>query len=175
MKKIEWGTFIHSDPSVLLGKPVVKGTRLSIEFILGLYAEGWTEDQILANYPNLTKESLLAVFAYTHRRPFPPHRSSTGWRTSFWERAAAFSKGLTSRSSFPIEHHWKEFQVMKQQKWKVREDVRDLPLKVKAEMALKESVAEALAEHKRQGNPIAIWRYGKAVWIPPEEIVVPDV
>ena len=32
---------------------------------LGLYAEGWTEDQILENYPNLTKESLLAVFAYT--------------------------------------------------------------------------------------------------------------
>jgi uncharacterized protein (DUF433 family) len=65
MKKIEWGNFIHSDPSVLLGKPVVKGTRLSVEFILGLYAEGWTEEQILDNYPTLTKESLLAVFAYT--------------------------------------------------------------------------------------------------------------
>jgi len=66
MKKIEWGNFIHSDQSVLLGKPVVKGTRLAVEFILGLYAEGWTEDQILENYPTLTKESLLAVFAYTH-------------------------------------------------------------------------------------------------------------
>ena len=66
MKKIDWGNFIHSDPSVLLGKPVVKGTRLAVEFILGLYAEGWTEDQILENYPTLTKESLLAVFAYTH-------------------------------------------------------------------------------------------------------------
>jgi uncharacterized protein (DUF433 family) len=66
MKKIEWGNFIHSDPNVLLGKPVVKGTRLAVEFILGLYAEGWTEDQILENYPALTKESLLAVFAYTH-------------------------------------------------------------------------------------------------------------
>ena len=66
MKNIEWGNFIHSDPNVLLGKPVVNGTRLAVEFILGLYAEGWTEDQILENYPNLTKESLLAVFAYTH-------------------------------------------------------------------------------------------------------------
>ena len=65
MKKIEWGNFIHSDPSVLLGKPVVKGTRLSVEFILGLYAGGWTENQILENYPTLTKESLLAIFAYT--------------------------------------------------------------------------------------------------------------
>ena len=53
MKKIEWDNFIHSDPSVLLGKPVVKGTRLSVEFILGLYAQGWTEDQILENHPNL--------------------------------------------------------------------------------------------------------------------------
>jgi len=65
MKKIEWGNFIHSDPSILLGKPILKGTRLSVEFILGLYAEGWTENQILENYPNLTKESLLAVFSYT--------------------------------------------------------------------------------------------------------------
>jgi uncharacterized protein (DUF433 family) len=65
MKKIEWDNFIQSDPGVLLGKPVVKGTRLSVEFILGLYAEGWTEDKILENYPSLTKESLLAVFAYT--------------------------------------------------------------------------------------------------------------
>jgi uncharacterized protein (DUF433 family) len=64
MKKIQWGDFIHSDPGVLLGKPVIKGTRLSVEFILGLYAEGWTEDQILENYPNLTKDGLLAVFAY---------------------------------------------------------------------------------------------------------------
>ena len=63
MKKIEWGDFIHSNPNILLGKPVVRGTRLSVEFILGLYAEGWTEDQILENYPILTKESLLAVFA----------------------------------------------------------------------------------------------------------------
>ena len=65
MKKIEWVNFICSDPQILLGKPVVKGTRLSVEFILGLYAEGWTEEQILENYPSLTKEILLAVFAYT--------------------------------------------------------------------------------------------------------------
>ena len=64
---------------------------------------------------------------------------------------------------------------MKKQTSKSKEDVRSLPLKVKAERALKEAVAEALAEHKRQGNPIAVWRNGKAVWIPPEEIVVPEV
>ena len=64
---------------------------------------------------------------------------------------------------------------MKKQMCQSREDVRDLPLKVKAERALKEAVAEALAEHKRRGNPIAVWRNGKAVWIPPEEIVIPVV
>jgi hypothetical protein len=63
---------------------------------------------------------------------------------------------------------------MKAKTRKIVKDIRDLPLKVKAEMALKEAVAEAIAEHKRQGNPIAVWRNGKAVWIPPEEIVVPE-
>ena len=64
---------------------------------------------------------------------------------------------------------------MKKQTRKSRQDVRDLPLKVKAERALKEAVAEALAEHKRRGKPIAVWRDGNAVVIPPEEIVVPEV
>jgi hypothetical protein len=44
---------------------------------------------------------------------------------------------------------------------------------VRAEMALKEAVADAIAEHKRMGRPIAIWRDGKVVKIPPDEIVVP--
>jgi len=64
MDEIDWRKFIHSDPEILLGKPVVKGTRLSVEFILGLYSEGWSEQQILENYPTLTKESLRAVFAF---------------------------------------------------------------------------------------------------------------
>jgi uncharacterized protein (DUF433 family) len=42
----------------------VKGTRLSVEFLLKLFANGWTEEQILGNYPRLSKESLQAIFAY---------------------------------------------------------------------------------------------------------------
>ncbi|MEK6690908.1 MAG: DUF433 domain-containing protein [Nitrospirota bacterium] len=61
---MDWSKFIHSDPEILLGKPVIKGTRLSVEFILGLFAEGWTEQQVLKNYPTLTTESLKAVFAF---------------------------------------------------------------------------------------------------------------
>ena len=61
---MKWRTHIHSDPAVLCGKPVVKGTRLSVDFILGLYSEGWTEEQILENYPRLSPEALKAVFAF---------------------------------------------------------------------------------------------------------------
>lgn len=59
-----WKDFIMSDKAVLLGKPCIKGTRLSVEFILKLLANGWSEEQILKNYPRLTKAALNAVFAY---------------------------------------------------------------------------------------------------------------
>lgn len=62
---MNWQNHIHTDPSVLVGKPVVKGTRLSVDFLLGLLAEGWTEQTILDNYPQLSHEALQAVFAFT--------------------------------------------------------------------------------------------------------------
>ena len=65
MPEIDWKKFIHSDRDILLGKPVVKGTRLSVDFLLGLFARGWTEQQILESYPNLTSDSLRAVFAFS--------------------------------------------------------------------------------------------------------------
>jgi uncharacterized protein (DUF433 family) len=52
------------DPEVLLGKPVVRGTRLSVEFLLGLLAQGWSQSEILRNYPGLTRKDLLACWAY---------------------------------------------------------------------------------------------------------------
>ncbi|MCX5807227.1 MAG: hypothetical protein NT010_14395 [Proteobacteria bacterium] len=48
--------------------------------------------------------------------------------------------------------------------------LKDMPLDIRAEMALKEAVADAIAEHKKQGHPIAVWRDGKTILIPPEEI-----
>jgi uncharacterized protein YggE len=51
--------------------------------------------------------------------------------------------------------------------------VKDLPLDIKAEMALKEAVADAIAKHKKLGYPIAVWRNGKVVSIPAREIVIP--
>jgi uncharacterized protein (DUF433 family) len=55
---------IVRDAEILGGKPIVRGTRLAVEFILGLFAAGWTHEQVLENYPSLTPERLRAVFAF---------------------------------------------------------------------------------------------------------------
>ena len=61
---MNWHEYIHSDSTVLVGKPIIKGTRLSVEFLLGLMAEGWTEQQILESFPQLCPEALQAMFAF---------------------------------------------------------------------------------------------------------------
>lgn len=61
---MDWQEIIISDKEILLGKPIIKDTRISVEHIVGLLAQGWTESQILENYPRLTIDSLKAVFAY---------------------------------------------------------------------------------------------------------------
>jgi uncharacterized protein (DUF433 family) len=61
---MNWQNYIVSDKEVLLGKPTIRGTRISVEHIVGLLAQGWSENEILENFPRLTKESLQAVFAY---------------------------------------------------------------------------------------------------------------
>ena len=59
-----WSDYVHADPRVAGGKPVIKGTRLAVDFVLSLLAEGWSREQLRANYPQLTDEALLAVFGY---------------------------------------------------------------------------------------------------------------
>ena len=61
---MKWNNYIISDNKILLGKPTIKGTRISIEFILKLLASGWTTEQILDNYPTLKQKHLQAVFLY---------------------------------------------------------------------------------------------------------------
>ena len=63
---INWQDYIISDKEVLLGKPIIKGTRISVDHIIGLLAQGWSENTILENYPRLTKEDLQAVFGYIY-------------------------------------------------------------------------------------------------------------
>ncbi len=59
-----WSERIVIDPAILDGKPVVKGSRLSVEFIIDLLSQGWSEKDILGNYPGLTREDVLACLAY---------------------------------------------------------------------------------------------------------------
>lgn len=55
---------ITIDPTVLVGKPVIRGTRIAVEFVIELLAEGWTEAEILQNYPHLAREDILACLGY---------------------------------------------------------------------------------------------------------------
>ena len=61
---MEWKERIIADPKVLVGKPVVRGTRLSVDFLLDLMAQGWTESEILRNYPGLTHQDIVACLEY---------------------------------------------------------------------------------------------------------------
>jgi len=54
-------SLITSNPEILGGRPVVKGTRLSVAFIHGLLAAGWSEEQILENYPQLSQQALQEI------------------------------------------------------------------------------------------------------------------
>ena len=61
---MNWTERIINDPGVLVGKPVVKGTRLSVEFVVDLLANGWTTDEVLRNYPGLTSDDIRACLSY---------------------------------------------------------------------------------------------------------------
>ena len=60
----DWRSRIAVSPKVLAGKPVIKGTRIAVEFILELLANGWTVEDILKNYPQLKREDVLAALKY---------------------------------------------------------------------------------------------------------------
>ncbi len=65
-------------PAVLVGKPVIKGTRIAVEFVIDLLAQGWTEPEVLRNYPGLTHEDVLACLKYAgetldSEKVFPLH------------------------------------------------------------------------------------------------------
>lgn len=61
---MNWEERIVVDPQVLVGKPIVKGTRISVEFVVDLLARGWTPEQILQEYDHLTPEDIQACLGY---------------------------------------------------------------------------------------------------------------
>ena len=61
---MDWRQYIEQKPDVMLGKPVIKGTRLTVELILEDLGEGATESDLLAAYPNLQTDHIQAALAY---------------------------------------------------------------------------------------------------------------
>jgi uncharacterized protein (DUF433 family) len=59
-----WQDRISVDPQVLVGKPVIRGTRIAVEFILDLLSESWSHEQILENYPQLNQDDIQAALHY---------------------------------------------------------------------------------------------------------------
>lgn len=62
---INWREKIEINPEIAVGKPVIKGTRITVDLILELLAQGWTIEQILKNYPQLKKEDISAALEYS--------------------------------------------------------------------------------------------------------------
>ena len=61
---MNWRERIVADPTVFVGKAVIKGTRISVERIMELLAAGWSRDQILGEHPHLAEADVLACLAY---------------------------------------------------------------------------------------------------------------
>jgi uncharacterized protein (DUF433 family) len=61
---MNWQERITVDPKVLVGKPIIKGTRIAVEFVVDLLARGWTTEQILKEYDHLTPDDIQACLAY---------------------------------------------------------------------------------------------------------------
>jgi uncharacterized protein (DUF433 family) len=61
---MKWQERIVINPKVLVGKPVIKGTRIAVEFVVDLLGRGWTVDRILREYDHLTPEDIQACLAY---------------------------------------------------------------------------------------------------------------
>ena len=59
---------IEFNPKILVGKAIIKGTRISVEFLLELLASGWSHQTILDNYPQLQEEDIFAALAYARLR-----------------------------------------------------------------------------------------------------------
>ena len=61
---MDWEERVELNPEVLAGKPVVKGTRLSVQLILELLADDWSPEEVLDQYPTLTRDDVLACLRY---------------------------------------------------------------------------------------------------------------
>jgi uncharacterized protein (DUF433 family) len=89
---MSWQERIVVDPQILVGKPIIRGTRLSVELIVDLLAQGWSEADVLASYPKLTADDIHACLKYASavmqsERVYPFHLGSP-WPHGFSRRRA---------------------------------------------------------------------------------------
>lgn len=61
---MNWKDHIVVNPEILVGKPIIKGTRISVELLLDRFADGWSYDDVLEAYPHLTREQVQAALAF---------------------------------------------------------------------------------------------------------------
>ena len=106
-----WSERIVVAPDILVGKPVIKGTRLAVEFIVDLLAQGWSEREILKNYPGLTLDDIRASLAYAsaalHEERVTPWRWSQrrcafGWQTAPHPSTTVGARLPTSAQDAPL-------------------------------------------------------------------------
>lgn len=61
---MEYTKYIVRDPNLMLGKPIIKGTRITVELLMRKLAGGFSIDQLLVSYPHLSQEQIFAAFQY---------------------------------------------------------------------------------------------------------------
>jgi len=61
---MNWKDHVAVDPKVLVGKPIIRGTRISVELLMDRLADGWSMEQILESYPRVTRDDVLAAIAF---------------------------------------------------------------------------------------------------------------
>ncbi|OYY76137.1 MAG: hypothetical protein B7Y43_16225 [Sphingomonas sp. 28-62-20] len=61
---MDWRDYIYSNPEIGFGKPIFRGTRIKVEFVLKLMSAGWSADQMAEEYPGILREHLLAAAAF---------------------------------------------------------------------------------------------------------------
>ena len=61
---MNWKDHIEVNPAVLVGKPIIKGTRISVELILDRMADGWSMEDVLSSYPHISREDVLAALSF---------------------------------------------------------------------------------------------------------------
>ena len=61
---MNWKDRIEVNPAVLVGKPIIKGTRISVELILDRVADGWSTEDVLAAYPHISRDDVLAALSF---------------------------------------------------------------------------------------------------------------